>query len=126
MPVCKVCKESKAVRDMRAWGTNVTETCQVCYDAKKAAKNGAPPKSSEKAPEAAASPPPAPAPRLIAVTEMICEASLGFTARIDGEQIVISQANGAREELTADDNITLTRAEAKKLFDAFGEWIVSS
>jgi hypothetical protein len=120
MPVCKVCKESKPIRDMRVWGTNPTETCQVCHDAKKAAKNG-----SAATPPEAPKDSPRPEPRPInRVSEVIVEASLGFAAKVDGENLVISQANSSREN--DDDNVTLTRSEAKRLFDSFGEWIVGA
>jgi hypothetical protein len=127
MPVCKVCKESKAIRDMRQWGDKPTETCQDCHDAKKAQKkNGDAPGADPVAPtERVAEPAAAPTPpRSPAPTEIIVEASLGFAAKIDGDCIVISQANGNREN--DDDNITLTRAEAKRLFESFGEWIVAT
>lgn len=125
MPVCKVCKASKAIREMRQWGGKDTETCQACYDAKKAHKGS----GSAPAPEVpAASPAPAapsdPPPRRAQASEIVVEASLGFAAKIEGDCIVISQANHTREN--DDDNITLTRAEAKRLFESFGEWIVAA
>lgn len=124
MPVCKVCSESKAIRDMRMWGGKATETCQTCYDAKKAGKKAP---AGERAEPDAPAPAPAPRPRPTnLVAEVIVEASLGFAAKVDGENLVISQANGSREDMHADDNVTLTRAEAKRLFDSFGEWIVGA
>lgn len=119
MPVCKVCKSEKPTRAMRMWGGIATETCQDCYDAKKGAKA-----SGAVKPADAEQQPKPPAPRLaIAPTEIIVEASLGFAAKVDGDNLVISQANHSREN--DDDNITLTRSEARKLFDLFGEWIVA-
>ena len=99
MPVCKVCKESKAIRDMRMWGENVTETCLVCYEAKKAGKKTAPEGAPPAAPSAPTAAPPKPA---IAPTEIVIEASLGFRAVVDGDNLIITQANHTREN--DDDN----------------------
>lgn len=131
MPDCKVCKQTKPIREMRMWGGTATETCQVCFDLKKAQKQngGAPPPEPPADPAAPAAAPPSPprVPRSSPMpSEIVVEASLGFAAKVDGDSLVISQTCGEREDPAAPDNITLTRAEAKRLFDSFGEWIIGA
>jgi hypothetical protein len=113
MPVCKVCKESKAIREMRQWGGLATETCQACYDAKKAQKGTAliPAPSTE--------PARTPSPFVIEVAP-----TMGFSAQIEDNLLVISQTNAKRED--DPDNITLSRNEAKVLFKLFGDWALAS
>src|SRR4051812_1090763 len=121
MPVCKVCKGEKPNREMAMGGGGVTATGLEGKAEKKAKRNGGAVKAD---PPASPSPTPPPAPSLPRPTvprEISVAPSLGFTASVDGNSLVIAQANGSREN--DDDNITLTREEAKALFDTFGEWI---
>ena len=116
---CKKCGEEKTVTQMAKFAGKPTETCKDCRWGRGPAKSPA----DEPPPTAARDLAP-PAPRVPQITEVSVAASLGFTARIDDDSLVISQANASREN--DDDNITLTRAEAKRLFDTFGEWIVGA
>lgn len=116
MPTCKKCQQEKPKGEMAVYAGEVTETCMACRWPNRVVK--APATSGDALPAVV------PAPRLaIAPTEIVVEASLGFAAKVDGDNLVISQANHSREN--DDDNITLTRSEARKLFDLFGEWIVA-
>lgn len=112
MPTCKICKCEKPNREMASWGGTVTETCLECKAAKKAAKG-----AKEPAPDSAS---PAPSSPPADGLEIVVAASLGFAAKLDGESLVITQANHTREN--DDDNISLTKVEAKALFAKYGDW----
>lgn len=115
---CKKCGEQKAPGEMAKYAGEPTDICKACRWGKE----------TPKAKPAADAPPAEAAPAVprngAAQSEIVVEASLGFAAKIDGDSLVITQANASREN--DDDNITLTRAEAKRLFDSFGEWIVGA
>lgn len=117
MPTCKHCKCEKPNREMATWGGAVTETCLECKAVRKAGRAGA---------KNGVAPAPAPLPTIAPKqnghpAEIVVEASLGFAAKVDGESLVISQANSSREN--DDDNITLTRSEAKVLFAKYSHWV---
>jgi hypothetical protein len=113
---CKKCGEDKPESEMAVYAGSVTETCKACRwkrgggDTPK--KSGAAVSSKKaKASEATAA----------ADLTVVVAAGLGFSAVVDGESLVISQANSARED--DDDNITLSKTEAKVLFAQFAPWI---
>lgn len=115
---CKKCGEEKTAAQMAKYAGEPTDICKAC-------RWGKGPAPSSKVEVVVT--PPAPLPQVqpsTMPTECVVHASLGFCARVDGDSLVISQANSSREN--DDDNITLTRQEAKRLFDTFGEWIVAS
>lgn len=112
MFTCRICKGDKSKAEMALWGGKVSEVCLVCKAAKKAQRQGV---VIEHVPDA----PRLPAPLVIQVAP-----TMGFTAQIDENNLVITQANGSREN--DDDNITLSRDEAKALFKLFGEWVLQS
>lgn len=110
MPTCKICKCEKPTREMRMWGGIATETCQACYDEKKVGKVPAEPAPPALVGTRAAAP----------ALEFSVAPTMGFTAKVEGEDLTLSQVNSARPD--DDDVITLSRAEAKQLFGLFGEW----
>jgi hypothetical protein len=105
--ICKHCKNDKPKGEMATWGGKVTETCLDCKAEKKAARNGA----KLPTPEV----PRLPGPLIIEVAP-----SMGFTAQLEGDQLVIAQDNAKRAD--DPDNITLSKDEAKVLFAMFGGW----
>lgn len=112
MPVCKFCKAEKPNREMSTWGGSTTETCLECKEKRKADR-----KEVKSATPAPASPAPS---GIEGVLKIEFLPSLGFSASIDEDKLVITQANGSREN--DDDNITLTKEEANGLFRLFGAW----
>lgn len=106
---CKKCKQDKPAAQMSKWGGKPSKVCLKCREGEKPAAEAEAPKvnGSDGA-----------HPMLLSVA-----ASIGFMAQVsDDGMLVISQANSSRPD--DPDNVTLTRAEAKRLFDAFGVWIV--
>jgi len=105
MPKCRKCKNEKAVSEMARWGGKPGKVCLEC-------KNG-------KAPETPPAKPPADDP-----IEFTVEASLGFSVKVDGGRLVITQDNPERPETP--DNITLTMAEARTFLELVEKWAAAA
>lgn len=113
MKTCKICKQEKPNNEMRQWGGLPTSTCQVCFDAKAKGTTALVPANQESEPVAQSS---------MDGLKISVDASFGFEATVDGENLVITQSSGEREDVDAPDNITLTRSEARALFKLFSGW----
>lgn len=118
MYTCKKCKCSKAKGEMSLWGGEISEICLDCRKKMKAERGGG---DSSKPTKAAKDAKPAPADEPAATDDqLVVHAGLGFSAAIDGENLVVSQANPNRED--DPDNLTLSKSEAYVLIKKFAPW----
>lgn len=119
---CKHCDIEKLESDMSIWNGKPSKVCLECKKThptgRGAAKVNGGGSPEKKRPAAARKP------RAAADLELALPAGgHGFTAVVTEEDtLLITQENDG----AADDNIVLTKHEARQLFDKFGEWIVES
>jgi hypothetical protein len=104
---CKKCDKDKNKAEMSLWGGGVSEVCLACREAMKRPRKADVSQAKPSSPAAASED-----------TDLAieCLAGLGFSAALDGEQLVVVQGT---------DNLTLAKHEARQLFEKFAEWAIS-